>query len=117
MQQGRKKKRHTCHRLPSHTTTHTSVGNDSCWLPGVLTSRIVSCSTVVFKFPGGKSATRRFLPTELVQVLYDFCGSLGYDELRYQLCTSFPRASLDTKTITLAAADFTGRVALHCEEL
>eukprot|EP00051_Salpingoeca_urceolata_P011944 m.148501 g.148501 ORF g.148501 m.148501 type:complete len:278 (-) comp17316_c0_seq3:140-973(-) len=73
--------------------------------------------TVVFKFPGGKSATRRFLPTELVQVLYDFCGSLGYDELRYQLCTSFPRASLDTKTITLAAADFTGRVALHCEEL
>lgn len=71
--------------------------------------------TVVIRMPGGKRCSRRFHVDHPVQALYDVIEAHGFLRKEYVLCTAYPRKPLDRPTDSLAQAELTGNVVLHCD--
>ncbi|XP_076075007.1 UBX domain-containing protein 8-like [Mytilus galloprovincialis] len=73
---------------------------------------------IVLRSPLGQNHTRRFLYSNTLQVILDYITTLGFNQRRYTLCTTYPRQALsDQRELTLSELKFTKRTTLNIEEI
>lgn len=73
---------------------------------------------IILRSPLGQNHTRRFLFSNTLQVILDYITTLGFNQRRYTLCTTYPRQALsDQRELTLSELKFTKRTTLNIEEI
>ena len=76
------------------------------------------CLQIILRSPLGQIHSRRFLCSNKLQVIFDYITTLGFNQRRYTIATTYPRQLLtEERELTLSELEFSKRTTLNIEEI